>query len=96
MSGDLPRIVVIGGGFAGLYAVRGLRSAPVHVTLIDRHNHHLFAPLLYQVATGALAPAEIAQPLRALLRRQANMQILLGKTIDLAPANQRVRLEDGS
>ena len=95
-AGALPRLVVIGGGFAGLYAVRSLRDAPVRITLIDRHNHHLFAPLLYQVATGALAPAEIAQPLRALLRNQANVQVLLGEAVDLDPTARRVRLEDGS
>ncbi len=95
-AGALPRLVVIGGGFAGLYAVRSLRDAPVRITLIDRHNHHLFAPLLYQVATGALAPAEIAQPLRALLRRQANVQVLLGEAVDLDPIGRRIRLEDGS
>ena len=95
-AGGLPRLVVIGGGFAGLYAVRSLRDTPVRITLIDRHNHHLFAPLLYQVATGALAPAEIAQPLRALLRRQANVQVLLGEAVDLDPDAHAVRLEDGS
>jgi NADH dehydrogenase len=72
------RVVVIGGGFAGLNAVRRLRDAPVEVTLIDRQNFHLFQPLVYQVATGALASAEVAAPLRAVLKRQANARVLLG------------------
>jgi NADH dehydrogenase len=66
----------------------------MRIALIDRHNHYLFAPLLYQVATGALAPAEIAQPLRALLRNQANVQVLLGEAEDLDPTGRRIRLED--
>jgi NADH:quinone reductase (non-electrogenic) len=73
------RIVVVGGGFAGLQAVRGLRHAPVEVTLVDRQNFTLFQPLVYQVATGALAPAEIAKPLRAIFRRQRNVRILLAE-----------------
>jgi NADH dehydrogenase len=93
---EAHQLVVVGGGFAGLYAVRSLRDAPVQITLIDRHNHHLFAPLLYQVATGALAPAEIAQPLRSLLRGQRNVQVLLGEAVDLDPDGRRVILEDGS
>ena len=66
-----PRVVVIGGGFAGLQAVRKLRGAAVDVTLVDRQNFHLFQPLVYQVATGALSAAEIAAPLRAVFKRQA-------------------------
>src|SRR5690349_7180701 len=72
------RVVVIGGGFAGLNTVRGLRDAPVEVTLVDRQNFHLFQPLVYQVATGALASAEVAAPLRGVLKRQANARVLLG------------------
>ena len=71
------RVVIVGGGFAGLNAVRGLREAPVEVTLVDRQNFHLFQPLVYQVATGALASAEVAAPLRAVLKRQANARVLL-------------------
>src|SRR6202030_3966657 len=71
------RIVIVGAGFGGLEAVYRLAGAPVSVTLVDRRNHHLFQPLLYQVATGALSPANIAAPLRALLRRQANARVLL-------------------
>ncbi len=73
------RVVVVGGGFGGLQAVRGLRRAPVEVTLVDRRNFHLFQPLLYQVATGALAPDEIAMPLRVALKRQKNVRVVLGE-----------------
>jgi NADH dehydrogenase len=73
------RVVVVGGGFAGLQAVRGLRRAPVEVTLVDRQNYTLFQPLAYQVATGALSPAEIAAPLRSVLRRQRNAHVVLGE-----------------
>jgi NADH:ubiquinone reductase (H+-translocating) len=73
-----PRVVIVGGGFGGLTAARALRSAPVDVTLVDRRNHYLFQPLLYQVATGVLSPADIAMPLRVLLRAQRNATVLLG------------------
>src|SRR5438045_7071205 len=73
------RVVVVGGGFGGLRAVNGLKRAPVDVTLVDRQNFHLFQPLAYQVATGALTPAEIAAPLRAVLKRQANAHVLLAE-----------------
>src|SRR6478672_13821058 len=72
-----PRVVIIGGGFGGLSAARALRGADVDVTLIDRTNHYLFQPLLYQVATGVLSPADIAVPIRFLLRRQRNATVLL-------------------
>jgi NADH:ubiquinone reductase (H+-translocating) len=80
------RVVVVGGGFGGLWAVRALRAANVDITLIDRCNHHLFQPLLYQVATAGLAAPSIAAPLRQILRRQSNVTVLMGevKTIDLA------------
>jgi NADH dehydrogenase len=80
-----PRVVIVGGGFGGLTAARALRRAPVDITLIDRRNHYLFQPLLYQVATGVLSPADIAMPLRVLLRRQRNATVLLGdvSAIDL-------------
>jgi NADH dehydrogenase len=76
------RVVVVGGGFAGLQAVRGLRGTPVDVTLVDRQNYTLFQPLVYQVATGGLSDAEIAMPLRAILKRQENARVLLGDVVD--------------
>ena len=76
------RVVIVGGGFAGLRAAKALRRAPVDVTLIDRRNFHLFQPLLYQVATGSLSPGEIATPLRAVLRRQKNARVVLGEVHD--------------
>jgi NADH dehydrogenase len=90
------RVVVIGGGFGGLNAVHGLaRDEQVEVTLVDRHNYHLFQPLLYQVATGALAPGEIAQPLRSIFRRHRHVTVLLGEAVALDPAAREVRLSDG-
>jgi len=96
MRGERHRVVVVGGGFAGLYAARGLGAEPAaEVTLVDRRNFHLFQPLLYQVATGALSPGDIAQPLRAILRRARNTRVLLGEAVDLDPAARRVILADG-
>jgi NADH:ubiquinone reductase (H+-translocating) len=89
-------IVIIGGGFGGLYAAKRLKDAPVEVTLIDRRNHHLFQPLLYQVATGELSPADIASPLRGLLKHQKNARVLLGEVVDFDVANHEVILSDGS
>ena len=91
----LHRVVVIGGGFGGLYAAKSLRHAPVRVTLIDRRNFHLFQPLLYQVATGGLSPGEIAAPLRHVLRRNPNAEVLLGEVTDIDTTNRRVLLHDG-
>ena len=71
-GGKTPRVVIIGGGFAGLNAAKALKNAPVEITLIDRRNHHLFQPLLYQVATASLSPADIAVPIRELLKGQKN------------------------
>src|SRR4051812_38863034 len=76
---DRHRVVIIGGGFGGLTAAQALRRADVDVTLIDRRNFHLFQPLLYQVATGALSPANIAAPLRSVLRKQKNCKVILGE-----------------
>jgi NADH dehydrogenase len=90
-----PRIVIIGGGFGGLYAATSLRRVPAQVTLIDRRNFHLFQPLLYQVATGALSPANIAAPLRDILKRQKNTTVLLAEAEDIDVANHRVILSDG-
>jgi NADH dehydrogenase len=75
----LPRVVIVGAGFGGLSAAKALAKAPVHVTLIDKRNHHLFQPLLYQVATAGLAPTQIATPVRAILRKQRNVDVVLGK-----------------
>jgi len=91
----LHRVVIIGGGFGGLYAAKALRRAPAEVTLIDRRNFHLFQPLLYQVATGALSPGEIASPLRFVLRSSRNTKVLLGEVADLDSAGRRVILRDG-
>jgi NADH dehydrogenase len=89
------RVVVIGGGFGGLYAVQALGQSPVAVTLIDRRNFHLFQPLLYQVATGGLSPGDIASPLRSVLKRQKNAEVLLGEVTGLDPHQQRLLLKDG-
>ena len=91
-----PHVVIIGGGFGGLNAAKALRKAPVRVTVIDRHNHHLFQPLLYQVATATLSPGDIASPIRWILRHARNTRVLLAdvRTIDLV--NRQVALEDGS
>jgi NADH:quinone reductase (non-electrogenic) len=90
------KVVIVGGGFAGLNAARALRSAPVDVTVVDRRNYHLFQPLLYQVATGSLAPGEVAAPLRGVLGRQRNTRVLLGQMVDLDPKGKRVLLADGA
>src|SRR5437773_4340758 len=91
----MHRVVILGGGFGGLYAAKALKNAPVEVTLVDRRNFHLFQPLLYQVATGSLSPGEIAAPLRSLVRTQKNTKVLLAEAIDLDPAQCRVILKDG-
>jgi len=93
---DSPcRVVIVGGGFGGLYAAKRLGRAPVSLTLIDRRNFHLFQPLLYQVATGALSPGEIASPLRAVVGRNRNTEVVLGEVRDLDAASRRVILDDG-
>ena len=90
------RVVILGGGFGGLNAALKLKRAPVDVTLIDRRNFHLFQPLMYQVATGSLSPGEIAAPLRGVLSRQKNTQVLLGEAADIDPEAKRVILRDGA
>src|SRR5215470_18943230 len=90
------RVVIVGGGFGGLYAAQSLRRAPVTVTLIDRRNFHLFQPLLYQVATGWLSPADIASPLRAILKRQTNATVLLAEALGIDSTSRRVLLRDGA
>jgi NADH dehydrogenase/putative oxidoreductase len=89
---DIPRVVIVGAGFGGLACARGLRHTPVTVTLIDRHNYHLFQPLLYQVATTALAPGDIATPIRALLREQQNARVLLGEVTNVDTTHREVLL----
>jgi NADH:quinone reductase (non-electrogenic) len=89
-------VVIVGGGFGGLTAAKTLRRAPVRVTLLDRRNFHLFQPLLYQVATGNLSNAHIAWPLRTILRRQTNVQVLLAEVRDIDAANRRVMLDHGT
>src|SRR6187431_1864423 len=90
-----PHVIIVGGGFAGLTAARALRRAPVRVTLIDRHNHHVFQPLLYQVATAGLSSTNIAAPLRHILRRQRNATILLADATGVDLRHQRLVLRDG-
>jgi len=90
---DLPHVVVVGGGFAGVAAVQGLRSARCRITLIDQRNHHLFQPLLYQVATAALSPADIATPIRGLFRGQQNVRVHLGEVTGIDPAAREVLLD---
>ena len=92
---NLPRVVIIGGGFGGLEAARALRKDHVRVTLLDRQNHHLFQPLLYQVATAALSPADIAEPLRAILRRQENAEVILGEAQRIDVHRKRVVTTEG-
>lgn len=90
------KVVIVGGGFGGLLASQGLNKQPVDVTLIDRRNFHLFQPLLYQVATGGLSPANIASPLRSVLRRQRNANVVLGEVVGFALDKHQVQLKDGS
>src|SRR5579864_4300553 len=89
----MHRAVIIGGGFGGLYAARALKHEQLSVTLVDRRNVHLFQPLLYQGATGALSPGEIAAPLRVLLRKQKNVQVLLAEATDLDAPQRRLILD---
>lgn len=89
-------VVIIGGGFGGLYAAQSLGRASVRVTLIDKRNFHLFQPLLYQVATGGLSPGDISSPLRAVLKRQKNTQVLMAEVIDINPKECLIKLKDGN
>lgn len=90
-----PRVVIVGGGFGGLNAARALAGAPVDVVLVDRSNHHLFQPLLYQVATAALSPADIASPIRKVLKKQANATVVLAEAREVDPEREVVRTELG-
>src|SRR5580692_5933717 len=90
-----PHVVIVGGGFGGLTAARSLASAPVRITLVDRANHHTFQPLLYQVAMAGLSPAEIAQPIRAILQRQSNATVFMADVDRVDLPGRRVHLADG-
>jgi NADH dehydrogenase len=90
------RVIILGGGFGGLAAAKNLKRAPVEVTLIDRRNFHLFQPLMYQIATGSLSPGDIAAPLRSVLSKQKNTQVLLGEAVDVDADAKRVILRDGA
>src|SRR6185312_14682568 len=90
---DVPHVLVIGGGFGGLHAARALAGRRVRVTLVDRHNYHLFQPLLYQVATAALSPGDIASPIRWILRHQQNVRVLLAHARAVDVAARRVMFD---
>ncbi|MBD2460005.1 NAD(P)/FAD-dependent oxidoreductase [Oscillatoria sp. FACHB-1407] len=87
------RVVIVGGGFGGLYAAKALGRAPVNVTLIDKRNFHLFQPLLYQVATGTVSPADISSPLRAILSKHKNTQVLMEEVVDIDPEQQQIMMK---
>src|SRR2546427_9877734 len=91
-----PRVVILGCGFGGLWAAQALRKAPVELTVVDRTNHHLFTPLLYQVATAGLAAPEISGPIRHILAGQRNVTVLMGEARSVDVAGRAVVLEDGS
>src|SRR6201993_572777 len=95
MSGHRPRVVIVGGGFAGLHAATSLGKLPVDVTLIDRRNHHTFQPLLYQVALAVLSPADIAQPIRSILRKQANTDVLMEEVVSIDAGAHQLGLASG-
>ena len=96
MTTSLPRVVIIGGGFGGLTAARALKRTAVQVTLVDRRNHHLFQPLLYQVATAGLNPSDIASPIRRVLRHQKNVEVLLAEAKSVDLPGKTVELDEGS
>jgi NADH:ubiquinone reductase (H+-translocating) len=89
-------VVIVGAGFAGIYAAKNLGNAPVKITVVDKHNHHLFQPMLYQVATAGLSESDIASPIRSVLRHQANTQVLLGEVTEVRPNKREISLGDGS
>src|SRR5271170_767953 len=90
MRESIPRVVIVGGGFGGLAAARALKRAPVNVILIDRTNHHLFQPLLYQVATSVLAPGQIGSPIRGIIGQNPNTTVLLGDVTGLDKDKRRI------
>ncbi|MGB7467520.1 MAG: FAD-dependent oxidoreductase, partial [Candidatus Acidiferrum sp.] len=89
-----PRIIIVGAGFGGLAAAKALKNTPAEITLIDRTNHHLFQPLLYQVATAVLTPSQIATPIRSILRNQKNVTVILGEVTGVDKDQQRVFVTD--
>ena len=93
---ETPHVVIVGGGFAGLYTARNLRKTECRITVVDRHNYHLFQPLLYQVAAAALNPSDIAAPIRGILGRQKNVEVVLAEATAIDLAQKRVQLADGS
>ena len=93
---QLPRVVIVGGGFGGLYAARGLARGPVTVTVVDKHNYHLFRPMLYQVATGLLSSDEVAAPIRSILRRQKNVTVLMEEAVGVDPRARVVLTREGT
>ena len=95
-SEALPRVVIVGAGFGGLQAARALRNVPVQLTVIDRSNHHVFQPLLYQVATAALSPADIAAPIRSMLRKQRHTSVILAEVTGVDAQGQRVLMQERS
>ncbi|HMB43812.1 MAG TPA: FAD-dependent oxidoreductase, partial [Luteimonas sp.] len=95
-AAPLPHVLILGGGFGGLWATRALASAPVRITLVDRTNHHLFQPLLYQVATAGLSAPDIAAPLRHILHKQRNATVLLDDALAIDPIGKRVRFADNT
>src|SRR5437016_8084357 len=94
-KGKRPQVIIVGAGFAGLYAARALKHADAGITIVDRRNHHLFQPLLYQVATAGLSPGDIAYPIRAILRKQKNVRVLLAEVVSIDTGRRLVHLKDG-
>lgn len=90
-TGARPRVVIVGGGFGGLYAARGLARSPVNVTIVDKHNYHLFRPMLYQVATGLLSADEIAAPIRSIVRKHKNVDVLMAEVIGIDPKTHTIQ-----
>src|ERR1700747_2756443 len=95
-TSERKRVLVIGGGFAGINAAMEAARLPVDITLIDRRNHHTFQPLLYQVALAVLSPADIAQPIRAVLRHQNNAEVLMDEVVSVDPKSRQVELGSGA
>src|SRR5512139_3070198 len=94
--GEKQKVIIIGGGFGGLWAAKALANKPVEVTLIDRKNHHVFQPLLYQVATAVLSPGEVAYPIRRILNKADNIEVILGEVTGFDTEGKTVILDDGT